>query len=174
MPTIAVQCPGCKRIHEVNAEYGGRRVRCQHCGESFTLPKPRAAAVANPGGGDGGPNLVPSPGFQCLNLEQVGGVTVARLVTPRPDAATVETLGTELLGLVKPKCKLVVDLEAVEFLSSAALGKLVALDRRMQGISGGVLRLCCMSPTVQETFARSGLETLFHVSDDRESALAGL
>lgn len=173
MPSIAVQCPGCKRIHEVDGRFGGRRVRCQHCGWTFTLPKSKVPAAVPEGDVPGEPPP-PSTGFQCLSVEETGNVVVARVVTPRPDTDTVETLGDELLNLAKPKHKLIVDLAAVEFLSSAALGKLVALDRRMQSMVGAELRLCNMTPTVKQAFSHSGLQSLFQVFDDYQAAIAGL
>jgi len=118
--------------------------------------------------------LEPSLGFECLSVKENGDVVVAHILVPRPDTTTVETLGDELLSLVRPKRKLVVDLTAVEFLSSAALGKLVSLDRRMQAMVGSELRLCGMSPAVRQMFAQSGLQSLFQIFDDCHSALVGL
>lgn len=174
MPSLAVQCPGCKRIHEVDGQFAGRRVRCQHCGRTFTLPKSKLPAVEMPEGVAPAQQLPPSIGFQCLSVEETAGVVVARVITPRPDSEAIETLGDELLSLVKPKQTMIVDLAAVEFLSSAALGKLVALDRRMQSLAGTELRLCNMTPTVRQTFAHSGLQALFQVFDNYQAAKAGL
>lgn len=172
MPSIAVPCPGCQRTHQVAAQLRGQQIRCGHCGVPFTVPD--QVSEADSEGNLPGLPLEPSPGLQCLRVEEDGDVLVARVVVPRPDTDTVEILGEELLGLVKPKRKLVIDLAAVEFLSSAGLGKLVSLDRRMQAMVGSELRLCGMTPAVRQTFAHSGLQCLFQIFDDCQEALSGL
>lgn len=172
MPSIAVPCPACQWTHEVDAQLRGQQIHCEQCGASFTVP----GQVSEADGEDVLPGSLqePSPGLQCLRVEEDGDVVVARVIVSRPDTDTVEILGEELLGLVKPKRKLVIDLAAVEFLSSAGLGKLVSLDRRMQAMVGSELRLCGMTPAVRQTFAHSGLQCLFQIFDDCQEALSGL
>ncbi len=68
--------------------------------------------------------------------------------------------------------RLVLDFTGVDLISSSLLGKLILLQRRVDG-SGGKLRLCELSPTVQSVFKTSNLDRLFGIVRDRRAALEG-
>jgi anti-sigma B factor antagonist len=67
--------------------------------------------------------------------------------------------------------KLVIDFTGVDLISSSLLGKLILLQRRVDG-SGGKLRLCELSPTVHSVFKTSNLDRIFGIVRDRRAALA--
>jgi anti-sigma B factor antagonist len=69
--------------------------------------------------------------------------------------------------------KIVLDFTGVDLISSSLLGKLILLQRRVDG-SGGKLRLCELSPTVQSVFKTSNLDRLFGLVRDRRAALEGM
>ena len=69
--------------------------------------------------------------------------------------------------------KLVLDFTGVDLISSSLLGKLILLQRRVDG-SGGQLRLCELSPTVLSVFKTSNLDRIFTLVRDRRAALAEL
>jgi anti-sigma B factor antagonist len=69
--------------------------------------------------------------------------------------------------------KLVLDFSGVDLISSSLLGKLILLQRRVDG-SGGKLRLCELSPTVQSVFKTSNLDRLFGIVRDRTAALEAM
>lgn len=81
-----------------------------------------------------------------------------------------DQLGVALPNDAKP-IKLVLDFTGVDLISSSLLGKLILLQRRVDG-SGGKLRLCELSPTVQSVFKTSNLDRLFGIIRDRRAALA--
>ena len=60
---------------------------------------------------------------------------------------------------------------AVEFLSSAALGKLITLDKKVKARKGE-LRLSNIRPEIYEVFAITKLNKLFNIKDDEADALA--
>ena len=66
--------------------------------------------------------------------------------------------------------RVVLDFSGVDLISSSLLGKLILLQRRVDG-SGGKLRLCELSPTVQSVFRTSNLDRLFAILRDRRAAL---
>lgn len=66
--------------------------------------------------------------------------------------------------------KLILDFAGVDLISSSLLGKLILLQRRVDG-SGGKLRLCELSPTVQSVFKTSNLDRLFGIVRDRAAAI---
>ena len=69
--------------------------------------------------------------------------------------------------------KLVLDFTGVDLISSSLLGKLILLQRRVDG-SGGKLRLCELSTTVASVFKTSNLDRLFGLARDRRAALADM
>ena len=67
--------------------------------------------------------------------------------------------------------KLVLNFSSVDFLSSAALGKLITLDKKMKAKSGK-LKLCNIRPEIYEVFAITRLNRLFDIKDEEADALA--
>lgn len=88
------------------------------------------------------------------------------------DAAEIEQLGSELLSLVKihGKSSLLLNFEGVEFLSSAALNKLISLQKAVKEASGAV-RICNVHPQIREIFALTRLDRLFEIAKSEEAAL---
>ncbi len=58
----------------------------------------------------------------------------------------------------------------VEFLSSAALGKLITLDKKMKPL-GGKIRLSNIRPEIFEVFRITKLNKLFDIKDDEADAI---
>jgi anti-sigma B factor antagonist len=108
-----------------------------------------------------------------LNVIEVGEVTIVRFVDRRIlDEANIQELGQELLQLVEDgKRNLLLNFSAVEFLSSAALGKLITLDRKVKSHSGN-LKLSNIRPEIYEVFRITKLNKLFDIKDDEAEALA--
>ena len=66
---------------------------------------------------------------------------------------------------------LLIDLEAVEFLSSSVLGKLIRLYKRARQ-AGGRVRLCSIRPSIREVFEITQLDKVFEIYPDADEALA--
>ncbi|MBC8351495.1 MAG: STAS domain-containing protein [Planctomycetes bacterium] len=108
-----------------------------------------------------------------LDVSEVGEVSVVRFVDRRIlDASNIEELGDELFGLVENdgKKNLLLNFTGVEFLSSAALNKLIILDKKVKS-NGGKLALCDLRQEINEVFAITRLDQLFTISDSEQSAL---
>ena len=111
---------------------------------------------------------------QRLNVSEVGDVTVVRFVDQKIlDEAKIQQLGKELFDLVEVdgRSKILLNFTSVEFLSSAALGKLITLDKKIKG-QGGALKLSNIRPEIYEVFAITKLNKLFDIKDDEVDALA--
>jgi len=67
--------------------------------------------------------------------------------------------------------RLVLDFSDVALISSSLLSKLILLQRRVDA-SRGKLRLCEMSPVLQQVFRTSNLDRLFSIDRDQRTALA--
>lgn len=89
------------------------------------------------------------------------------------DEANIQELGRELFHLVEEeqRKKLLLNFSNVEFLSSAALGKLITLDKKVKKV-GGQLKLSNIRPEIYEVFAITRLNRLFDIKDDESDALA--
>ena len=113
---------------------------------------------------------------QRLYCETIGEVTIVNLLDKKIlDEAVIQDLGDDLFQLVDQhyKVKLALNFEKVEFLSSAALGKLITLNKKVQA-ENGTLKLCCISPQIYEVFRITKLNKLFDITDTVDQALAKL
>ena len=116
-----------------------------------------------------------STGHRRLDIEEVGDVTVARFIDKKIlDEGNIQIIGNQLFGLVEDdgRQKIVLDFSNVEYLSSAALGKLITMDKKVKA-SKGRLRLCSVRPDIYEVFAITKLNKLFDMHEDQEKALDG-
>jgi anti-sigma B factor antagonist len=66
--------------------------------------------------------------------------------------------------------KLLLNFGNVEFMSSAALGKLIALHKKLQGVSGRLI-LCNIDPGIKEVFEITKLDKFFNIKDEEQAAL---
>jgi anti-sigma B factor antagonist len=108
-----------------------------------------------------------------LEVSEVGGVTVIRFVDRKIlDEANIQELGKELFALVEEdnRKSLLLNFSNVEFLSSAALGKLITLDKKVKA-HGGKLKLCNIRPEIYEVFAITKLNKLFDIREDEAAGL---
>jgi anti-anti-sigma factor len=108
-----------------------------------------------------------------LEVSEVGDVTVVRFVDRKIlDEASIQELGSELFALVEQenRGKIVLNFSKVDFLSSAALGKLITLDKKVKSRSGK-LKLSNIRPEIYEVFAITKLNKLFDIKDDEADAL---
>ncbi len=111
--------------------------------------------------------------FECISLDDVDDVSVVRFKDGKVvDPARVEKLGNELLSLAGENAppKLLINFENVRFLSSAAINKLVVLEKRLRA-QGGKLRLSNLRPEVKDLFSFTNLDSLFSIMDDQQDAI---
>ncbi len=109
-----------------------------------------------------------------LEVSEVGDVTIVRFVDRKIlDEANIQEMGQELFQLVEEEhCKnILLNFSLVDFLSSAALGKLITLDRKVKAHQGK-LRLSNIGPNIQEVFVITKLNKLFQIFDDESHAIA--
>ena len=87
------------------------------------------------------------------------------------DLATAPELRECLVKVIDDGSRIVIDLEAVDFLDSAGLGILVGGLKRAR-TRGGELELVCSSREVLKPLEITGLDRVFTIYDRREAALA--
>ena len=113
------------------------------------------------------------PRSKRLIVEAVGDVTVVGFVDKRIlDEQNIQIIADQLFGLVDDhQCrKLLLNFENVEYMSSAALGKLITLHKKLTGVKGK-LALCGISPQIFEVFAITKLDKIFKIHKDYQTAL---
>ncbi len=112
--------------------------------------------------------------YRRLDISEVGEVTVVRFRDQKIiEDINIQELGRELFQLieVENRTKLLLNFSSVDFLSSAALGKLITLDKKMKA-HAGTLKLSNIRPEIYEVFAITKLNRLFDIKDDEADALA--
>ena len=112
--------------------------------------------------------------YRRLEVNEVGDVTVVRFRDHKiVEDINIQQLGQEMFQLVEVdnRDKLLLNFSSVDFLSSAALGKLITLDKKMKA-HGGSLKLSNIRPEIYEVFAITKLNRLFDIRDDEADALA--
>ncbi len=110
-----------------------------------------------------------------IDVEEVGDVTIATFVDKKIlDENNIQQIGSQLFALVEEdgRKRIILDFSNVEYLSSAALGKLITMDKKVKANSGK-LRLCSIRPDIYEVFAITKLNKLFDIKDAQEDALQG-
>ncbi len=111
---------------------------------------------------------------QRLLIEPRGEVTIITFVDKKIlDETNIQDIGDELFELVEKhyKIKLLLNFENVEYLSSAALGKLITLNKKVKA-ENGKLKLCAIRPQIYDVFKITKLNKLFEIHDTEERALA--
>lgn len=113
---------------------------------------------------------------QRLKIEQVGDVTVVHFLDKRIlDEPTIQAIAEQLFSLVDQdgrRC-LLLNFTNVEYMSSAALGKLINLHKKLTALQGK-LAMCKVIPQIYEVFAITKLDKIFKIFPDEDGALASL
>jgi anti-sigma B factor antagonist len=109
-----------------------------------------------------------------LRLADSGGVTVVHFLDARiVSDETIQDVADQLFNLVdvEGRTKILLNFENVQFLSSNALAKLLALDKKLKARKG-VLKLCGLKPIHLEVFRVTKLDGLLQIHDEEQAALA--
>lgn len=109
-----------------------------------------------------------------INVAKIGDVTVVKFVDKKIlDEANIQELGLELFSLIEHdnRKSILLNFSDVEFLSSAALGKLITLDRKVKA-SKGRLKMSNIRPEIFEVFQITKLNKVFDIRNDESEAVA--
>ena len=113
------------------------------------------------------------PRRRRLEVEDIGDVTVVNFTDKKIlDEQNIQIIGEQLFSLVDElgRRKLILNFSNVEYLSSAALGKFITLNKKVNA-AGGRLVLCNIDPQIYEVFEITKLNKLFTIHKDEQSAL---
>jgi anti-sigma B factor antagonist len=107
-----------------------------------------------------------------LQVEGIGDVTEVSFLDRRIlDEQNIQMLADQLFSLVddERRLKMILNFGNVEYLSSAALGKLITLHKKLQTLNGRLV-LCNINPQIQEVFVITRLDKVFNIQKDADSA----
>ncbi|MGQ0636780.1 MAG: STAS domain-containing protein [Planctomycetaceae bacterium] len=111
-----------------------------------------------------------------LQLQERGDAIVVGVGVPLlTEELNLDQFGHELFALVDQfGCrKLVVSMREVKMVTSAGLGKMITVHRKMHR-HGGTVVFCDLQPAVEEVLQTSQLITYLHVASNVDAAVAVL
>jgi anti-sigma B factor antagonist len=117
--------------------------------------------------------MTPHPGRRGLAVEQAGEVTLVRFTLSEiMHVEVIESVGDQLGGLVEDEGRrqLLLDFSGVQKVSSALLGKLVALHKKLLPRDGR-MALCGLESEVSRVLDLCQLRRLLHVYGSAAEAL---
>jgi anti-sigma B factor antagonist len=189
---IVVTCKKCGKKLKTDEHFLGRRGRCPGCGSAIKIEdsdEPAGEPVLEPMEESTTEKPtevteVPTPseaGIErtkqsLLTVEKIGDVALVRFMTSRVlDQSNVNQLGQELDELIDKYylVKMVLNFERIHYMSSAVMGKLVNLKRKIDKERGD-LRLACIDPNIMEIFKIMRFNKIFNIYDTEEQAIKGL
>jgi len=109
-----------------------------------------------------------------ISVEYTDDATVVAFTDERIlEERDIQDLQASLMGVVEQaeKINLVLDFRNVRFLSSAVLGLLIRVSKKVYE-HDGQLRLCNISPRIYEVFKITRLTKIFDICPDVKSAIA--
>ncbi|MEC8553873.1 MAG: STAS domain-containing protein [Planctomycetota bacterium] len=108
-----------------------------------------------------------------ITVVNIGDLATVRFNdTKIVDSANIEEMGEELSSLVESDkiIQILLIFDGVEFLSSAALNKLILIERKVKE-AGGNLRLCALREEIKEVFTITRLDRIFDIRDSESDGL---
>jgi len=108
-----------------------------------------------------------------IQVEQVDDATVVSFIDRKIlDETNIQEIGQEMFDLVDEDGarNLVLNFSNVEYLSSAALGKLITLNKKVK-TADGALKLCAIKPQIFEVFVITKLNKLFDIYETQSAAI---
>ena len=114
------------------------------------------------------------PDTQHIHVDELGEVTIVQFAEKKIiDELVIQELGIELLNLVTvdQRKKIILNFDNVDFLSSAALGKLILLDKKAKE-SDCEIKLCDINSEIYTAFKITKLDSRFDIQPRLADAVA--
>lgn len=111
-----------------------------------------------------------------IGVEYAKNATIATLMDERVlEDIDVQALEDSIMPLIEETSgtNLVINFCDVKFLTSAALGLLIRISKKIYE-SGGQLKLCGINPQILEIFKITRLDRVFDIYEDQEKAIQSL
>src|ERR1700692_2009885 len=121
----------------------------------------------------GGSMSTSQPRRRRLEVVEEGDVTVVNFIDRKIlDEQNIQKIGEDLFSLVDElgRKKILLNFGNVEYLSSAALGKFITLNKKVQAAQGKLI-LCNIEPNIYEVFEITKLNKLFNIQKEEQASL---
>lgn len=108
-----------------------------------------------------------------IEVEEIGDVSVVNFVDKKIlDEQNIQKIGEDLFRLVEElgRHRILLNFGAVEYLSSAALGKFIGLHNKVKTAKGKLV-LTNIRPEIMEVFVITRLDKLFNIQKDEQTGL---
>jgi len=118
--------------------------------------------------------MADAPRRQRIMVEDIGDIAVVQFADKKIlDEQNIQMIGDDLFRLVDElgRRKLLLNFSNVEFMSSAALGKLIRLHQRMSQV-GGKLVLTNIAKDIMTVFTLTKLDKMLKIVKDEQTGLA--
>ena len=171
-----VKCRNCGKKLKTDEKYLGKKGKCPHCDATIRL------AEAGSKSGDGSEeqvvqiDTVETREGALLEIRKQDSVGVVSFATSRIlDQSNVQQLGEEFDELLEKHNldNIVLNFDNVNYMSSAVMGKLVALHKKVNS-EGGSLILTNIHPDIYEIFEIMRFDQLFDIRENEEDAVVEL
>ncbi len=107
-----------------------------------------------------------------VQTSQTEGFTLVK-VLGRIDSVTAKDFEAKIQPLVgNGTPKMIIDCSQMDYISSAGLRIFLTIHKTVVS-KGGLVRLCCLQPSIMEIFDISGFSNIFPVYPDMASAISG-
>ncbi len=107
-----------------------------------------------------------------INIKTLEQVTVVEL-TGDIDSKSAPDAQAQILPLIQPSCKVVLDMSRLEYMSSAGLRMMLSMHRQATS-NKGQLVLVGLSEEISDTMSATGFLNFFTIQDTVEAGLVAL
>lgn len=109
-----------------------------------------------------------------IEEKEVGNIGILRPLAKRIDASRINEFKDKIAELIdEGKQFIVLDLSLVEFMDSSGLGAIIGQSKVLKSKKGDLL-LCGFTSGVMNLFKLTGMDKIFAIFPDEESALKSL
>ena len=116
------------------------------------------------------------PRRRRIEVEEKGDIAVVGFIDKKIlDEQNIQVIGEQLSELVdaEKRTKVILNFSNVEYLSSAALGKIIALNSKLKKANGKLV-LCNIRADIKEVFTITKLDKLIIIVNSEDDEIAKL
>ncbi len=106
----------------------------------------------------------------AFTSEEIGSALVIHLNEKYIDALNAPTVKGEIMALLKPGAKVILDLGEVEFLDSSGMGVILSITRELSS-SGGTLKITNVKKAVRTLFELVRFHRIIQIYDTTDAAV---
>lgn len=107
-----------------------------------------------------------------INIKTVEQVAIVE-ISGDIDGKTAPQAQAQVLPLIQPNCKVLINMSRVDYMSSAGLRMMLSIHRQASG-NKGQLVLVGLSEDIKDTMSATGFLNFFIIQDTLEAGLAAL